>query len=116
MSWSATHRITLEPTGGGSLKHWLVMLCKDPYSQGGLVGVTEEDFRGQRSPTWRWRADDDSWWHMGRPMSLVQRGAMRVEPVKVADAKPSTLRYLRRGQGTTPSSPLIDPGAPTPRG
>lgn len=116
MSWSATHRITLEPTGGGSLKHWLVMLCKDPYSQGGLVGVTEEDFRGQRSPTWRWRADDDSWWHMGRPMSLVQRSAMRVEPVKVADAKPSTLRYLRRGQGTTPSSPLIDPGAPTPRG
>lgn len=116
MTWSATHRITLEPTGGGSLKHWLVMLCKDPYSQGGLVGVTEEDFRGQRTPTWRWRADDDSWWHMGRPMPLVQRGAMRVEPVMVEDAKPTTLRYLRRGQGTTPSSPLIDPGAPTPRG
>lgn len=85
------------------------MLCKDPYSQGGLVGVTEDDYRRQRTPTWRWRADDDSWWHMGRPMPLMRRGAMRVEPVVDQAVKPSTLRYLRRGPAPTASPP--GPGA-----
>jgi len=107
MSWTATHRITLAPTDGGSLKHWLVMLCKDPYSQSGLVGVTEDDWRRQRTPSWRWRHDDDSWWLMGRPMPLVRRGAVKIEPMAAEPSKPSTLRYLRRGG--TPSSASIDP-------
>ena len=117
MSWRATHRITLQPADGGSLKHWLVMLCKDPYSQGGMVGVTEEDYRGQRTPTWRWRADDDSWWHMGRPMPLLRRGAMRIEPLEAtpdASAKTTTLRYLRRKPAPVESSD--SGGSSTPAG
>jgi hypothetical protein len=105
MTWGATHRIILEPAGDGDVKQWLVMLCKDPYSQGGLIGVTEDDWRRQRAPTWCWRKDDGSWWLMGRPVRHARLESMAggAEP----EAKPSTLRYHRRrdASGAHPAHP-----------
>lgn len=107
MAWSPTHRITFTPVDGGTLKHWLVMLCKDPYSQECLVGVTEDDWRRQRAPTWRYRQKDGSWWWLGVPTPMWRRGDVRIEPLELEKPRdPATLRYERKRQAEQPSGRL----------
>ena len=93
MSWSATHRITFAPADGATLKHWLVMLCRDPYSADSLLGVTEDDFRKQRAPTWRFRESDHTWWWLGVPTPLWQPGAVRLTALQDDTPPPGELRY-----------------------
>jgi hypothetical protein len=100
MPWHPTHRITFAPTNGASLKHWLIMWCRDPYSSDSLVGVTEDDFRKQRPPTWRYRKSDDTWWWQGVPTPLWNRGDVLMEPLEGAPSEPLELAYGERRFGS----------------
>lgn len=101
MTWQATHRITFAPVSG-TLKHWLIMLCRDPYSADGLIGVTEDDFRKRRPPTWRYRASDTTWWWQGVPTPLWNRGKVMLQVLPGAAAEPRELVYEenRKGSGS----------------
>lgn len=101
MSWHATHRITFSPVNGASLKHWLIMLCRDPYSDDSVVGVTDDDFRKQRPPTWRYRKSDETWWWQGVPTPLWHRGEVLLEPLDQAEEhEPCDLSYGARRHGS----------------
>jgi len=100
MSWLATHRITFAPAQAGSLKHWLIMLCRDPYSADGLIGVTEDDYRKRRPPTWRYRDSDKSWWWQGVPTPLWNRGQVMLKTLPGATEEPHDLVYDERKVGT----------------
>lgn len=98
MSWHATHRITFAPTNGATLKHWLIMLCRDPYSSDSVIGVTEDDYRKRRPPTWRYRSSDQTWWWQGVPTPLWHRGDVLLENLDgsksgLADLDYGTLRH-----------------------
>jgi len=94
MPWQATHRISFTPKTGGHALHWLVMQCKDPYSQDYLVGLTEEEFAKEKVPSWRFRKDDGQWLWMGFPTPYGKAGSIVVDTLSL-DLRPSTLRFAR---------------------